>query len=107
MVGGAAIAAYRLHRALRLAGVHSTMLVDWKAGTDPDVQKVDRRWSRTAMLSRRLIDWRIRWDVGKYRNTQRPSLEKLTDDRNAGGTATPVEGRALAAGCGPPCNGPR
>ncbi len=41
--GGASIAGYRLHRALRTAGVHSTMIVGTKATNDDDVAQL-RSW---------------------------------------------------------------
>ncbi len=84
-VGGASIAAYRLHQGLRSRGISSTMLVDWKASADDEVVRVRRNWSRAAMLRRRFVDWRVRSDFRRYRETVSSTLELLTDDRHPGG----------------------
>jgi glycosyltransferase involved in cell wall biosynthesis len=85
IVGGASIAAYRLHKGLRQIGVDSEMFVDWKASDDANVHPVQRDWSRGAMLRRRIEKWRIRRDFERYRSTLSPTLELITDDRDPGG----------------------
>jgi len=85
IVGGASIAAFRLHSALREIGVGSEMFVDWKVSHDADVHTVQRRWTRGAMLRRRMRKWRIRRDFERYRQSISPNLELLTDDRDPGG----------------------
>jgi glycosyltransferase involved in cell wall biosynthesis len=52
--GGAAIAAQRIHSAVRNTGVHSTMLVEDKATSDSDVVPVKFRQSPDAVLLRKL-----------------------------------------------------
>jgi glycosyltransferase involved in cell wall biosynthesis len=85
IVGGAAIAAYRLHSGLSKIGVSSDMLVGWKASADLNVHALRRNWSRLANLRRRIVNWQIRKDFDRYRDTVLPTLELLTDDRNASG----------------------
>jgi glycosyltransferase involved in cell wall biosynthesis len=85
VVGGAAIAAYRLHAGLNQIGVASQMLVDWKASADHSVHALRRNWSRLAGLRARPVNWRIKRDFNRYRRTALPTLELLTDDRNARG----------------------
>ena len=51
--GGAARAAYRLHRSLILAGVQSSMLVQFKESRDPTVIEVDNSWHRWVSRVRR------------------------------------------------------
>jgi len=85
VIGGAAIAGYRLHTGLIEMGVSSKMLVDWKASGDRNVHALKRNTSRIATLRRRIGDWYIRRDFDRYRDTTLPTLELLTDDRNASG----------------------
>ncbi|MDH3222201.1 MAG: glycosyltransferase family 4 protein [Gemmatimonadota bacterium] len=60
ITGGAARCAYRLHQALRDAGVDSRMLVRRKASDDPTVQAFRPSPTVSARLRRRLRRWRIR-----------------------------------------------
>ena len=56
--GGAARAAYRIHRALRASGVSSKMLVAHKDSKDPDVSVFPvARQLKKLRLSRKLLSW--------------------------------------------------
>ena len=57
-VGGAAIGAYRLHRALRDAGVDSHMLVLYKTTEDPTVHALSSRLTGMGRARRRLAQTR-------------------------------------------------
>ena len=57
-VGGAAIGAYRLHRALRDAHIDSHMLVLYKTTADPTVHAVSSRLTRMGRARRRLAQTR-------------------------------------------------
>jgi len=59
VVGGAAIAAYRIHRALVAAGVDSRMLVMGKAGDDPLVMAPGSRFGR--LLARIKPALEVQW----------------------------------------------
>lgn len=54
--GGAAIATYRLHQALRGIGVDSQMLVQEKSGGDATVYVPAGRWQQAASMARPYID---------------------------------------------------
>lgn len=56
--GGAAIAAYRLHQALRRAGVESEMLVLRKVTADPTVHRLATFLNRWGRARRRLAEYR-------------------------------------------------
>lgn len=56
MLGGAARAAYRLHRALLQAGIMSQMLVQSKAGDDPDVLGPVANSEKIAEIFRPVLD---------------------------------------------------
>ncbi|MEI6398658.1 MAG: glycosyl transferase, partial [Pseudomonadota bacterium] len=63
--GGAAIATYRLHRALRGIGVDSTMVVQRKFSDDPTVDGPGSTFGKIEGLIRPQID---RLPVRRYRN---------------------------------------
>ncbi|AEJ61878.1 glycosyl transferase group 1 [Spirochaeta thermophila DSM 6578] len=54
--GGAARAAYRLHKGLQRAGVESWMLVQQKMGDDPSVVGPRTRWEKGTALLRSFLD---------------------------------------------------
>ncbi len=72
-LGGAGIAAYRLHTALRKAGVDSRMLVRRKGTTDSTVEEVG---SFTPVDSGSLIV-----DKDEEKKTQQPIIQQLNNCR--------------------------
>ncbi|OGU15536.1 MAG: hypothetical protein A2076_12775 [Geobacteraceae bacterium GWC2_53_11] len=56
MTGGAARAAFRLHRGLVESGIHSRMLVQNKSGTDTLVAGSDTRWGRYLAMLKYTVD---------------------------------------------------
>jgi glycosyltransferase involved in cell wall biosynthesis len=81
ILGGAAIAAYRLHAGLRRLGLPSRMLVGTKASEDADVYQVTRAKSIPARFSRLLRSSRISFAHRKYERTRSATLERMSDDR--------------------------
>ena len=59
-IGGAGIAAYRLHQGLRQAGLEAEMLVMKKTSADPSVHRLSSHLPRRARLTRRLAAARHR-----------------------------------------------
>src|SRR6516165_12413764 len=81
--GGAAIAAHRLHRGLRRAGVDSRMLVAEKHSLDETVQVGARRHRLPERLRRRIRSQMINRDFARYRATRPAHLDHFSDDRAA------------------------
>ena len=86
-MGGAAIAAYRLHNGLVRSGIASTMQVRTKVGDDPTVlalrEKPDGRMARFAYRRRRSA---LRRQRNRALADAPPTLDFFTDDRVAGRT---------------------
>ena len=81
--GGAAIAAHRLHRGLRRAGVDSRMLVAEKHSLDETVQVGARRHRLPERLRRRIRSQMINRDFARYRATRPAHLDHFSDGRAA------------------------
>ncbi len=83
--GGAALAAYRLHKGLQRAGHDSGMFVERKCGCDESVtafvppndlvERIKRRWRR----------FEINRDFRSHRQSRPPGYERFSDDRTVHG----------------------
>jgi glycosyltransferase involved in cell wall biosynthesis len=84
VVGGAAIAAYRLHQGLQLIGTSSQMLVAQKRSNDETVVAVSPPGqSITARLQRRLKARYLAREMDHYRSTREIKRGLFSDDRTA------------------------
>jgi glycosyltransferase involved in cell wall biosynthesis len=82
--GGAALAAYRLHRAMaKRSDCDSTMLVETKDSDDPDVVRANHCRSIPQRAKRRLQRWWIYRDREPYSEAL-SKVEIFSDDRVAG-----------------------
>ncbi len=79
--GGAARAAYRLHRGLREVGTESTMYVRHKRSTDSTVQSFRQLSDLRHRLQRLWRYGRIQLDFAPYRLLRPDHLESFSDDR--------------------------
>ena len=79
--GGAALAAYRLHRAMVAKGHESRMLVARRDSQDPTVLVRTRSGDLLSRLRQRVRRWRIRRDFERYRVTRPDWPERFSDDR--------------------------
>ena len=79
--GGAALAAYRLHRGLIDAGHDSRMLVARRDSQDPSVLAPEGARDLRSRLLRRARRLRIDRDFQKYRQTRPGWPERFSDDR--------------------------
>lgn len=79
---GAARAAYRLHRGLRLLDQESSMLVAERHSHDPYVFEV----ARSRLPSRRLVRvvrrLALQWSTARYASSRPPGTGSFTDDRS-------------------------
>ncbi len=66
-IGGAGIAAYRLHQGLRQAGLEAEMLVMKKVSADPSVHRLSFHLGRRGRLFRRLAATRHRRQLARHR----------------------------------------
>jgi len=80
--GGAARAAYRLHKGLQSVGHESFMLVASKSGDDPSVIAIDRPMDLMSRMRRGLGQYRIAQDFRHYRNSRPAGYELFSDDRS-------------------------
>jgi len=80
--GGAARAAYRLHRGLRAIGVDSAMLCATRDGDDPTVRALGKPGSTAARWGRRLRQEQIDRAFRPYKATRPAGLEPFSDDRS-------------------------
>ncbi|MBO9346973.1 MAG: glycosyltransferase family 4 protein [Chloroflexus sp.] len=94
--GGAARAAYRLHRALLAIGCQSRMLVANRRSDDPTVQAIPAATNLITKLQRSWRSWRVRRAMQPYQQTRPAGLEPFSDDRSRYGAELV---RAL-----PPCD---
>src|SRR5688572_14227608 len=83
-VGGAAIAALRLHTGLGRIGVDSRMMVGHRYGPDNSVVEADRPKSKLAWVHEKLDRIRLKLERQPYARTTSPHLELFSDDRVPG-----------------------
>ncbi|MBV8378492.1 MAG: glycosyltransferase family 4 protein [Verrucomicrobia bacterium] len=79
--GGAAKAAYRLHKGLQRAGQESFMVVISKSGDDPTVIAVNRPMDLLSRVRRGMREYQIAQDFRQYRNSRPAGYEVFSDDR--------------------------
>jgi len=79
--GGAARAAYRLHKGLQSVGHESLMLVASKISDDPSVIAASRPMDLMSRLSRGLREYRIAQDFRHYEKSRPDGYELFSDDR--------------------------
>jgi glycosyltransferase involved in cell wall biosynthesis len=84
--GGAARAAYRLHKGLRQSGHDSRMLVAARSSNDPDVILFKKPMDRLSLVRRGLRQLRIARDFQPYHSSRPAGLELFSDDRTAFGS---------------------
>ncbi len=85
--GGAALAAYRLHRGLQRVGYESTMFVAKRSSCDPTVVAFAPPTDFASRVRRRLRREGIARDFGHYRASRPAGYELFSDDRSChGGT---------------------
>ncbi|WP_298483064.1 glycosyltransferase family 4 protein [uncultured Chloroflexus sp.] len=80
--GGAARAAYRLHRALLASGCQSTMVVANRRSDDPTVQAIPSAVHWFSHWLRRWRGWQIRRAFQPYHQTRPDGFEQFSDDRS-------------------------
>lgn len=81
MDGGAARAAYRLHKGLKEIGVDSSMFVARRTSQEEDINLFQWKSGPKLGLKRRLIRRRVEKDYAAYASTRPPGLEPFSDDR--------------------------
>jgi glycosyltransferase involved in cell wall biosynthesis len=84
--GGAARAAYRLHKTLCRLGQNSSMLVARSTSNDPTVMTVKPSQDILSRLKRRLRRQRIARDFAPYRTSRPEGYEVFSDDRSPHGS---------------------
>ena len=82
LAGGAARAAYRLHKGLLLAGHDSVMVVASRTSTDPSVVAFEKPMDSLSLLQRGLRQMRIGRDCKRYCHSRPGSYDLFSDDRN-------------------------
>jgi glycosyltransferase involved in cell wall biosynthesis len=88
IVGGAAIAAYRLHQGLQMIGTSSQMLVAHKRSDDNTVLAImPQRRSIPARLRSRLKARCLAREIAQYGSTRDTNRGFFSDDRTADGSA--------------------
>lgn len=80
-MGGAAIAAYRLHAGLRKVGVRSSMVVSWKTTSDPDVRQLAPKATLWDRAVRRLRARRLNVDRRRVQSALVEGAGLFSDDR--------------------------
>jgi glycosyltransferase involved in cell wall biosynthesis len=83
ILGGAARAAYRLHKGLQRAGHESTMFVISRQSDDRSVRVYERPRSMGGALRRKISQRRIEADLGRYDRSRPRGLELFSDDRSS------------------------
>lgn len=86
IAGGAAIAAYRLHRGLLSNGVDSIMLSNRKKSVDSSVFAFESTRSLYQQISFAIRGLRIKNDFRKYQKRRLPGDELFSDDRTRYGS---------------------
>jgi glycosyltransferase involved in cell wall biosynthesis len=82
IAGGAARAAYRLHRGLSDLGHSSSMFVCCSSSDDPTIVTFQPRRDLLTRLKRRLRSTQIDRDFARYRNSRPAGYEPFSDDRS-------------------------
>ncbi|MFO0774920.1 MAG: glycosyltransferase family 4 protein [Nitrospiraceae bacterium] len=80
--GGAALAAYRLHKRLQRAGHDSSMFVAERRSQDLSVVAFQPTQALFGRIQRRLSRRSIESDAAAYRNTRPSGVELFSDDRS-------------------------
>ena len=83
MLGGAARAAYRLHKGLQRAGHESVMVVAARTSDDPTVVAFEKPMDLFSLVRRGLRQLRIHRDFMRYRNSRPHGYELFSDDRSS------------------------
>jgi hypothetical protein len=83
LAGGAARAAYRLHRGLLEIGVGSRMLVAGRTSADPTVTLFQPSPKAHRRIRRGIRHRRIAAELNRYAATRPAGLEQFSDDRTA------------------------
>ena len=83
--GGAALAAYRLHRGLQRLGHESSMFVATRSSQDPTVIAYSPSNDFVSRVRRRLCRERINRDFSHYRASRPGGYEQFSDDRSCQG----------------------
>lgn len=81
--GGAALAAFRQHQALRESGLDSTMVVDRKRSNDPTVRSLSPIMNLPTRVANKFRSWQMSSELAAYKPTASPRLELFSDDRVA------------------------
>jgi glycosyltransferase involved in cell wall biosynthesis len=87
ITGGAARAAYRLHKGLQELGHESSMFVRYRKSDDPKVKIFAAPMDLITRVRRRIRGERIARDFHRYRLTRPSGYERFSDDRVLTGTA--------------------
>jgi glycosyltransferase involved in cell wall biosynthesis len=82
LAGGAARAAYRLHKGLQRAGHDSVMVVETRAGDDPSVISFQKPMDTPSLLRRGLRHVWIDRDLRRHRSTRPAGYELFSHDRS-------------------------
>lgn len=80
--GGAARAAYRLHKGLQIIGHESCMVVESKIGDDPTVIAASRPMDLMSRVSRGVREYRIAQNFRRYEKSRPAGYELFSDDRS-------------------------
>lgn len=86
-VGGAARAAFRLHKGLNRIGLESQMLVEHKSSQDGAVCEVQASMQMLDRIKRRNRRWFIEKDLRAYSKTKLDSLELFSHSRSKFGSS--------------------
>jgi len=82
LAGGAARAAYRLHKGLQRIGHDSAMFVESRASDDPCVAEFQKPMDIPSLVRRGLRQLRISRDFNRYRQSRPAGYELFSDDRS-------------------------
>lgn len=80
--GGAARAAYRLHKGLRGLGHESSMVVVSRTSDDPSVIAVERPMDLMSRVRRGFKQYRVAQEFRHYKNSRPSGYELFSDDRS-------------------------
>ena len=83
LAGGAARAAYRLHKALQRAGQESLMIVESRSSDDPSVRAFERPTAALPVVRRGLRQMWIDRQIRRYRKSRPRGYELFSVDRSA------------------------
>lgn len=82
LAGGAARAAYRLHKGLQRVGHESVMVVESRIGDDPSVVRFEKPMDGVSLVRRGLRQAWITRDFKRYRQSRPAGYELFSDDRS-------------------------